>query len=68
MALQAIAFLVEFDRLVERRLAALEQPDDLLEPRQRRLEAQLAGRLTLGSGSAASITAASDPLDRLNQA
>src|SRR3990170_5141525 len=45
MALQAVAFLVQLDRLVQRRLAALEQPDDLLEPRKRRLEAQfLSGR------------------------
>ena len=50
MALQPVAFLVELDRLVERRLAALEQPDDLLEPGERRLEAQLAGRLVLGFG------------------
>src|SRR5687767_3231208 len=45
MALQPVAFLVELDRLVERRLATLEQPDDLLEPCKRRLEAQfLSGR------------------------
>jgi hypothetical protein len=59
MALQSIAFLVKLDRLVERRLALLERADDLLEPRKRGLEAQLAdvglsgghGRLLTPDGS-----------------
>src|SRR4051794_12068845 len=39
---QPVAFLVERDRLVERRLALLERANDLLEPRKRGLEAQSA--------------------------
>src|SRR3954469_18770777 len=42
MALQPVAFLIELDRLVERRLALLEHAHDLLEPRERSLERQLA--------------------------
>src|SRR4051812_5848417 len=41
MPLQPIAFLIQRDRLVERRLALLERAHDLLEPRKRGLEAQL---------------------------
>ena len=45
VALQPVAFLVELDRLVERRFALLQHPDDLLEPRKRVLETQLKRRL-----------------------
>src|SRR5262249_29441746 len=40
--LQPVALLIERDRLVEWRFALLERADDLLEPHERRLEAQLA--------------------------
>ncbi len=42
MMAEAVAFLIELDRLVERCLAALEQTNDLLEPREGRFEAQFA--------------------------
>ena len=48
MALQPVALLVEFDRTVERRLALLERAHDLLEARERRLEAQLADVFSAG--------------------
>ena len=42
MALQPVALLVKLDRLIERRFAFLQRAHDLLEPRERGLEAQLA--------------------------
>src|SRR5437763_9187706 len=48
MALQPVALLIEFDRAVERRLALFERAHDLLEPRERSLEAQLADVLNGG--------------------
>src|SRR5258708_6580695 len=64
MALQAVALLVELDRLVERCLAFLERAHDLLEPGKRGLEAQLADVGRLGSGHGA----ACDPRAGSNQA
>src|SRR6266700_1574747 len=48
MALEPVAFLVQLDRPVERRLALLERAHDLLEPRERGLEAQLTDVLNGG--------------------
>ena len=50
LLLQPVALAVERDRLVERRLAALELADDLLEPLQRRFEAELGDILFLIHG------------------
>ena len=56
---EAVALLVELDRLVERSLAPLQQPNDLFEPRKRRFEAQftllLFGLLCMG-GFAQSVS------------
>ena len=44
MTAKPVAFLVELDRLVERRLALFKQANDLLEPGKRCFEAQLRRR------------------------
>src|SRR6185369_16497561 len=58
VALQPVAFLVELDRPVERRLTLFERTYDLLEPGKRGLEAQLAdvGRLSGGHGRLVTLT------------
>src|SRR5438045_4054992 len=42
MPLEPVVLLIQLDRLVERRLALFERAHNLLEPRQRGFEAQLA--------------------------
>ena len=60
LLLQPVALAVEFDRLVERGLAALQLADDLLEPLQRRFEGEL-GNVFLLVCHGASIGPAADP-------
>src|SRR4051812_46252745 len=55
MALEAITFLIELDRPVERRFALLERADDLFEPLERGFEAQLAD-IGFGGGHGAVVT------------
>src|ERR1041384_5836407 len=46
-----VAFRVELDKTVDRRLALLQRAHDFVEPRERRFEAQLTDVLNRGHGS-----------------